>query len=85
MFRFKVMPFGPVNSPRTYSRMMKMTLLGAKNMDNFVDDTITYTSSDFSLHLESLRELCIRARQANVSFVPPRLNQSILRLNFYGL
>jgi len=52
MYRFNVMPFGLVNAPRTYSRMVKMKLHGAKNMNNFVDDIITYTSSDFSLHLE---------------------------------
>jgi hypothetical protein len=84
MCRFNVMPFGLVNAPRTYSIMVKMMLHGAKNMDNFVDDIITYTSSDFSLHVESLRELFIRARQANVKLRPTKAKVGYTQIEFLG-
>jgi len=70
MYRFNVVTFGLVSAPRTHSRMVKMMLHGAKNMDNFVDDILTYTSSDFNYHLETLRELFMHAQQANITLRP---------------
>jgi len=47
MYKFNVTPFDLVNAPRTYSRMVKIMLKGAKNMDNFEEDIITITTSVF--------------------------------------
>jgi RNase H-like domain found in reverse transcriptase/Reverse transcriptase (RNA-dependent DNA polymerase)/Integrase zinc binding domain/SCAN domain len=84
MYKFNVMPFGLVNAPRTYSRMVKMMLQGAKNMDNFVDDIITFTTSDFYLHLETLRELFARARQANIKLRPSKARVGYTQIEFLG-
>jgi hypothetical protein len=84
MYRFNVLPFGLINAPRTYSRMVKMMLQGAKNMDNFVDDIITYTTSDLKLHLETLRELFARARQANVKLRPTKACVGYFKIEFLG-
>ena len=84
MYKFNVMPFGLVNAPRTYSRMVKMMLQGTKNMDNFVDDIITFTTSDFDLHLETLRELFTRARQANVKLRPSKARVGYTQIEFLG-
>ena len=84
MYKFNVMPFGLVNAPRTYSRMIKMMLQGTKNMDNFVDDIITFTTSDFDEHLATLRELFMRARQANVKLRPTKARVGYTQIEFLG-
>ena len=84
MYKFNVMPFGLVNAPRTYSRMVKIMLHEAKNMDNFVDDIITFTTSDFDQHLETLRELFARARQANVKLRPSKARVGYTQIEFLG-
>jgi hypothetical protein len=84
MYKFNVMPFGLVNAPRTYSRMVKMMLQGAENMDNFVDDIITFTTRDFNLHLNTLRELFNRARQANVKLRPSKAKVGYTQIEFLG-
>ena len=84
MYKFNVMPFGLVNAPRTYSRMIKMMLHGTKNMDNFVDDIITFTTSDFDLHLATLQELFMRARQANVKLRPTKARVGYTQIEFLG-
>ena len=38
MMRFKVMPFGMVNSGSTYNRMIRKLLDGSHNLESYVDD-----------------------------------------------
>ena len=38
LMRFRVMPFGMVNSGSTYNRMVRKLLDGAQSLDNYVDD-----------------------------------------------
>lgn len=56
LFQFRVMPFGLVTAPATFSRLMRKVLFEMKNVDNFVDDIIIFTQT-FEQHLERLEEL----------------------------
>ena len=38
LMRFRVMPFGMVNSGSTYNRMVRKLLDGAQSLENYVDD-----------------------------------------------
>jgi len=52
--RFKVMPFGMVNSGSTYNRMIRKLLDGSHNLENYVDDVLGHTVN-WSKHMEILR------------------------------
>jgi len=61
LFRFRVMPFGLVNAPSTFSRLMRRVLRNSMNIDNYLDDVLAHTP-DWTQHLAALRHLfeCIR-------------------------
>jgi len=53
LFRFKVMPFGLVNAPATFSRLMRRVLRKSQHLDNYLDDVLTHThqsGNDTCLH-----------------------------------
>jgi len=43
LMRFKVMPFGMVNSGSTYNRMVRKLLEGAQDIESYVDDVFGHT------------------------------------------
>jgi len=43
LFRFRVMPFGLVNAPATFSRLMRRVLRNTQNTDNYLDDVLAHT------------------------------------------
>jgi len=43
--RFKVMPFGMVNSGSTYNRMIRKLLDGSHNLENYVDDVLVHSEN----------------------------------------
>ncbi|XP_062599575.1 uncharacterized protein LOC134261133 [Saccostrea cucullata] len=71
LFQFRVMPFGLVTAPATFSRLMRKLLYGMSNIDNFIDDIIVFTE-DLDQHLEVLHELFTRLRNANLTAKPSK-------------
>ncbi|XP_060062936.1 uncharacterized protein LOC132543450 [Ylistrum balloti] len=71
LFQFKVMPFGLMNAPATFSRLMRKLLHGMEHVDNFIDDILIYTST-WEEHLEVLRELFRRLRRAGLTARPSK-------------
>ena len=45
LMRFKVMPFGIVNSGSTYNRMIRKLLDGSHNLESYVDDVLRHTEN----------------------------------------
>ena len=45
MMRFKVMPFGMVNSVSTHNRMIRKLLDGSRNLESYVDDVLGHTEN----------------------------------------
>ena len=45
LMRFKVMPFGMVNSGFTYNRMIRKLLDGSHNLESYVDDVLGHTEN----------------------------------------
>src|SRR5664279_1233652 len=78
------MPFGLNNSPRTYGRMTKLMLRGAKNIDSFVDDIIAYNENNIDKHLVTLRDLFSRVRQANIKLKPTKARVGYTQIQFLG-
>jgi hypothetical protein len=52
------MPFGLVNAPATFCRMMRKVLKGLDHWDSFIDDIFVYTVT-LSEHINALYELFI--------------------------
>jgi len=67
LFRFCVMPFGLVNAPATFSRLMRRVLRNSLNTDNYLDDILAHTP-DWTQHLAALRHFfeCIRKARLNL-------------------
>ena len=82
-YLFNVTPFGLVNSPSVYAKMMQKLLCGAKNLENFVDDILGYTD-DVDSHLSTLRDLFERVRKANIKLKPTKVEIGFEEITFLG-
>ena len=73
LFEFQVMPFGLCNAPGTFQRLMEFVLAGLQWQTCLVylDDFIVY-GRDFDEHLERLREVFHRFRQAGLKLKPSK-------------
>ena len=71
LFQFSVMPFGLTNASASFSRIMRVLLRGMHNVDNFIDDIIIFTRS-FPEHVQAVRELLIRLRNAKLAAKPSK-------------
>ena len=73
LFEFQVMPFGLCNAPGTFQRLMEFVLAGLQWQTCLVylDDVIVY-GRDFDEHLERLREVFERLRQAGLKLKPSK-------------
>lgn len=83
LYQFKTMPFGLVNAPATFSRVMRNLLRGMDCVHNFIDDILVHTVS-WEKHLEVLRELFKRLRKANLKAKPSKCLLGQESLEFLG-
>ena len=81
--RFKVMPFGMVNSGSTYIRMVRKLLDGSKDLESYVDDVLGHTS-DWNEHMKVLRDFFERVRKANLSLKPRKCKIGLAEVGFLG-
>jgi len=65
------MPFGFVNAPATFARMMGKLLEGLHQIKNYLDDVLDYTK-DWPAHLQTLRQFFLRVREANLVCKPSK-------------
>ena len=84
LMRFRVMPFGMVNSGSTYNRMVRKLLDGAQSLENYVDDVLGHTI-DWITHKEMLRDFFERVRKANLSLNQASVKLDSHRLIFWGI
>jgi len=83
LMRFKVMPFGMVNSGSTYNRMVRKLLDGSKDLESYVDDILGHTS-DWKEHMKVLRDFFERVRKANLSLKPSKCKIGFAEVDFLG-
>ena len=83
LYRFTVMPFGLINAPATFSRIMRKVLKGLKNHHNYLDDVLEHTRG-WSDHVTSLREFLERVRAANLALKPSKCFVGFTALVFLG-
>lgn len=83
LFHFKNMPFGLVNAPASFSRIMRDLLRGLDNVDNFIDDILIHTAT-FEEHLVTLREVLERLKKANLTARPTKCIVGCKSVEFLG-
>ena len=71
LFRFNKMPFGLVNAPATFSRLMRIVLKDLTCVDNFVDDNIIH-SETWDKHMKDVTQVLQRLRQAHLAARPTK-------------
>ena len=82
-YQFKRMPFGLVNSPSSYNRLMRELLAGQNNVDNYVDDVLGHTVN-WEEHLLVLRNLFESIRQAGLTVRPSKCFLGYNSVEFLG-
>ncbi|XP_041470756.1 uncharacterized protein LOC121420251 [Lytechinus variegatus] len=83
LFQFTMMPFGLVNAPATFSRLMRKALEGLHGTLNYIDDILIY-SSTWSEHVQALKELFQRLRAANLTAKPSKCHVAQEQVEFLG-
>ena len=83
LFQFLTMPFGLVNAPASFSRIMRDLLRGLSNVDNFIDDILIHTAT-FEEHIVILREVLERLKKANLTARPTKCFIGYRSIEFLG-
>ena len=83
LFQFCMMPFGLVNAPATFTRMMRRVLQGLKKTDNFIDDILIH-SQTWDEHISSIRSLLERLRAVGLTAKPSKCEVGCQSLQFLG-
>ena len=83
LFQFRVMPFGCVNAPATFNRIMRRLLEGSQHLDNFLDDALAHTK-DWDQHLFALRDFLTRVKKANLTLKPSKCSVGYTCIDFLG-
>ena len=71
LFQFTVMPFGLVNAPASFSRLMRRLLNGLEGTVNYIDDILVY-SDTWEQHMATLTELFRRLRNSRLTARPSK-------------
>ena len=77
------MPFGLVNAPATFSRLMRRVLRDSQSLDNYLDDVLAHTT-DWTRHLSALRDFFQRIRGAKLTLRPSKCEIGEKTVSFLG-
>ena len=83
LYQFKGMPFGMVNSPGCFSRLMRTVLQGLDKVSCFVDDILIH-SHDWSSHLATLRQVLTRLKDHGLYLKPSKCEIGFTQLQYLG-
>ena len=85
LWQFRVLPFGLVNSGSVFERLMERIFdrLTYKFLLIYLDDIIVY-SKTFDAHIENLREVFQRLKEANLKLNPKKCNLFCKKVSFLG-
>lgn len=83
LFRFRMMPFGLVGAPATFTRMMRRLLKDLWNVHNYLDDVLTHTVT-WGDHFRSLKKFFIRVRGAHLTLRPSKCSIGFFTIAYLG-
>ena len=85
LFEFSVMPFGLKNAPATFQRLMETVLAGLiRNVCLDYLDDIIITGRSFAEHLENLRKVLMRLREAGLRLKPSKCHFAMKEVEYLG-
>ena len=86
LFEYNVMPFGLCNAPVIYQHAMNNILrdLLWKNVLDFLDDICIFTKMTFQQHLQDLRQVFLKLRDANLVLKPSKCHFGHTKLPLLG-
>ena len=83
LYQFRVMPFGMVNTPGCFSRLMRTVLQGLDNVSCFIDDILVH-SPDWSSHLATLRQVLTCLKDDGLYLKPSKCEIGFTQLQYLG-
>ena len=72
LFQFKTMSFGLANAGTSFCRLIRIVLLGHRNVDSFVVDTCFFFPPTWENHMTSLLQVLYRLRSAKLTAKPSK-------------
>ena len=82
-YQFRVLPFGMVNAPALFTRMMRSLLHGLPRVVHYIDDILIYSSS-WDEHVDDVRRLMTRLREAHLTARPTKCHIACSSVEFLG-
>ena len=82
-YEFKVLPFGLVNAPAVFTRMMWKLLDVLPRVVHYIDDVLIYSSS-WEQHVDDVRRVLQVLREANLTARPSKCHMGCDSLEFLG-
>ena len=83
LYQFKVLPFGMVNAPAVFTRMMRRLLDGQSNVVHSIDDVLIFTET-WSEHVKVLSQVLERLRDAGLTAKPSKCKIGYESVDFLG-
>ncbi|XP_071486350.1 uncharacterized protein [Diadema antillarum] len=83
LYQFTVLPFGMVNAPAIFSRLMRTVLEGLTNVVNYIDDILVY-SETWEEHFHALESVMQRLAEAGLTAKPSKCHVGFRSLDFLG-
>ena len=83
LFQFRVMPFGLVNAPATFSRLMRLVTRGIEDVYCYLDDVLV-ASKDWESHLRTLQALFQALQDYNLHAKPSKCEVGKEVLSYLG-
>ena len=83
LFQWRYMPFGLVNAPAMFAKMMRKLLEHIPQVVSFFDDILIHTSS-FEQHIETLKLVFNALRDYGLTAKPSKLSIAFSEVEFLG-
>lgn len=83
LFQFKVMPFGLVNAPATFARLMRIVFCNVPNTVSFFDDVAIHNKT-WSEHMQSLSQVLSKLRECGLTAKPTKMSVGHKEIIFLG-
>ena len=82
-YQFRVLPFGLVNAPAVFTRMMRKLLQGLPHVLHYIDDILIFSSS-WEDHVADVKRVFQRLREANLTARPTKCHLACASVEFLG-
>lgn len=83
LYQFTVLPFGMVNAPATFTRMMRKLLEKQSNVISYIDDILIFTDT-WEEHMRTTNQVLERLRNAQLTAKPSKCIVAYDSLEFLG-